>query len=152
MTPVIVVDASVALKWTVTEESSEHANALIDDLASGAIVLAAPDHLIGEVANGLRKRVSQGILNTEDAVAALEAIAGLELEFLGGTGRWFRTLRAATDWQITTYDALYVLLALDLDAELVTADHRLADSAHERLLPVQSLRPTPILMTSWCKG
>jgi predicted nucleic acid-binding protein len=139
MIPVVVVDASVALKWTVTEESSEQANALIDNLASGAIALAAPDHLIGEVANGLRKRVSQGILNTDDAVAALEIIGELELEFFGGTDRWLRTLRAAMDWQITTYDALYVLLALDLDAELVTSDHRLADSAREKSLPVRSL-------------
>ena len=52
---------------------------------------------------------------------------------------WFRTLQAAMDWQVTTYDALYVLLAFDLDSELVTADDRLADTARERSLPVRSL-------------
>lgn len=139
MTPVVVVDASVALKWTVTEVNSEQANGLIDDLAGGSTVLAAPDHLVGEVANGLRKRVSQGVLTTEDAVAALEAIAGIGLEFVSGTDRWFRTLKAAMDWQVTSYDALYVLLALDLDAELVTADDRLAANADAKSLPVRPL-------------
>lgn len=139
MTTPVVVDASVALKWAVSEEGSAQANALLDDLAGGAIALTAPEHLVGEVANGLRKRVTQGILNTEDALAALDAIAALGLEFLGGTGRWLRTLKAAVDWQITTYDALYVLLALDLHAELVTADHRLVHTAHEKSLPVRSL-------------
>lgn len=152
MTAPIVVDASVALKWAVNEEGSEHANALLDDLADGAIRLAAPEHLIGEVANGMRKRVTQGILNTEDAVEAFDAIAALELEFLGGAGRWFETLKAAMDWQITTYDALYVLVALDLDAELLTADHRLADTAHQKSLPVRSLMAYTTPDPRGCKG
>lgn len=46
----------------------------------------------------------------------------------GGTGRWVRCLAAAMQWGLTTYDAVYVLLALDLDAELVTADTRLLDA------------------------
>ena len=109
----------------------------------------APEHLVGEVANGLRKRVavrrihrfssfeaargrameSQNLLTVEDACAALDAIAHLELTFVGGAGRWFRCLAAALEWRITTYDALYVLLARDFDAELVTADERLHTAA-----------------------
>ena len=41
----------------------------------------------------------------------------------------FRCLAAALEWGITTYDALYVLLARDFDAELVTADERLHAAA-----------------------
>lgn len=47
----------------------------------------------------------------------------------GGAGRWFRCLAAALEWGVTTYDALYVLLARDFDAELVTADDRLRSAA-----------------------
>ncbi|MEO9221011.1 MAG: hypothetical protein ABI251_04380, partial [Mycobacteriaceae bacterium] len=61
------------------------------------------------------------------------------LEFISGKERWLRSPQAALDWGATTYDALYVLLALDLDAELVTADVRLADSARKRSLPVRLL-------------
>lgn len=139
MSTVIVVDASVALKWVVEEAGSEHANALLDGLAAGMTSLVAPDHLIGEVGNGLRKRVAQHHLTVDDALAALEAVAALEIEFVGGTERWFRCLRAAVDWQVTSYDALYVLLAQDLGVELVTADVRLADAAVKRSLPVRAL-------------
>lgn len=73
-------------------------------------------------ATGLRKRVVQGQLSREEAVDALEALGDLELDFHGGTPRWLRSLRVALDWNVTSYDALYLSLALDLDTELVTAD------------------------------
>ncbi len=119
----------MALKWVVTETGSEEAASLLDEMAAGAVALLAPEHLVGEVANGLRKRVAQNLLTVEDACAALDAIAHLELTFVGGAGRWFRCLAAALGWGITTYDALYVLLAGDFDAELVTADERLHTAA-----------------------
>lgn len=125
----VVVDASVALKWVVTEPGSAEAASLLDELAAGAVALLAPEHLVGEVANGLRKRVAQHVLTVEDACQALDAISQLELTFVGGPVRWFRCLPAALDWGFTTYDALYVLLARDFDAELVTADERLYTAA-----------------------
>lgn len=135
----VVVDASIALKWVVTEVGSDQASALLTDLADGTISLVAPEHLLGEVGNGLRKRVAQGVLIADDAVTALDAVAALRVEFISGPQRWVRSLRAGLDWGVTTYDALYVLLALDLDAELLTADARLAESAHRRSLPVRLL-------------
>lgn len=125
----MVVDASVALKWVVTEPGSEEAAALLDELATGAVALLAPEHLVGEVAGGLRQRVAQQVLTAEDAGAALDAIARLDLTLVGGVGRWFRCLAAALDWGLTPYDALYLLLAKDFDAEFVTADERLHAAA-----------------------
>lgn len=125
----LVVDASVALKWVVAEPGSEEAASLLDEMAVGAVALLAPEHLVGEVTNGLRKRVAQNVLTVEDACEALDAIGHLELTFVGGAGRWFRCLPAALEWGITAYDALYVLLARDFDAVLVTADERLHTAA-----------------------
>ena len=139
MSTPLVVDASVALKWVVTEAGSDQAAELLTDMASGALSLLAPEHFLGEVGNGLRKRVAQGILSDDDALDAFDAIAALELEFFAGPQRWLACLRAALDWQLTTYDALYVQLALDLDAELITADTRLVKTARSRSLPVRPL-------------
>lgn len=97
MSRTLVVDASVALKWVVPERGSSDAEALLTDVAAGNIALAAPEHLVGEMANGLRKRVTQGVLESADATVALETVAAIDVEFFGGTERWFRTLRAATD-------------------------------------------------------
>jgi len=108
-------------------------------MSDRTVSLVAPEHLVGEIGNGLRKRVAQGVLRADDALTALDAVGSLGLEFVGGSDRWFRSLPAALDWGVTTHDALYVLLALDLDAELITADVRLADSARSRSLPVRPL-------------
>lgn len=139
MSDVLVIDASVAMKWVVTESGSDRAAALLTELAGGAVSLVAPEQLLGEVGNGLRKRVAQRVLSAADAVAALEAVSELGLELIGGPQRWLRALPAALDWGVTTYDALYLLLALDLDADLVTADLRLAESAGAHGLPVRPL-------------
>ncbi len=139
MTTVLVVDASIALKWVMTEAGSDEASLLLADMVDRDLSLVAPEHLLGEIGNGLRKRVAQGALSADDALAAMEAIAALDLELVGGSERWFRSLSAALEWEVTTYDALYVLLAVDLDAELITADVRLAESAGRKSLPVRRL-------------
>lgn len=134
----VVVDASVALKWVVDEPGSAAAHQLLTG-AAAPLPLVAPEHLVGEVANGLRKRAAQGALTTRDALAALTDITELDVEFVGGPERWARTLEAALEWSVTTYDALYVLLAVELRIELVTADLRLVDSARRKGLPVRPL-------------
>lgn len=141
MTERLVIDASVALKWVVEEQGSDEAASLLAGLAAGSLSLAAPDHLIGEVGNGLRKRVAQHVLSGSDAVAAMASIADLGLELVSDPDRWFRCLAVALDWQLTTYDALYVLLARDLDAELITADIRVAAAAERHSLPISLLQP-----------
>lgn len=141
MSALVVVDASVAMKWVVTETGSDEAGQLLTELSEGRCTLVAPEHMVGEVGNGLRKRVAQGVLGTDEAMAALDAISSLGLELIGGSQRWFRTLAAAMDWGVTTYDALYVLLTLDLGCEVVTADARLLASTARRSLPVRLLTP-----------
>jgi predicted nucleic acid-binding protein len=123
----------------MTEAGSDEASLLLADMVDRDLSLVAPEHLLGEIGNGLRKRVAQGALSADDALAAMEAIAALDLELVGGSERWFRSLSAALQWEVTTYDALYVLLAVDLDAELITADVRLAESAGRKSLPVRRL-------------
>ncbi|MGH8963728.1 MAG: type II toxin-antitoxin system VapC family toxin [Actinomycetes bacterium] len=131
----LVVDASVALKWTVTEQGTDDANDLLDN---GALLIA-PEHLLGEVGNGLRKRVAQGVLGRDEAIAALDAIVQLEIEYVTGAERWARTLRDALAWGVTTYDAIYIAVAVDLGAPLITADRRLLTSATALGLPVLGL-------------
>ncbi len=98
MTVVVVVDASVALKWVVTEAGSDEASQLLADMVDRQLSLVAPEHLVGEIGNGLRKRVAQDTLSTDDALTALDAIAALDLELIGGSERWLRALRAALEW------------------------------------------------------
>lgn len=135
----LVVDASVAIKWVVDEPGSDAAQELLDDHLSDTTPLLAPEHLVGEVGNGLRKLVGRGLIDRRDAMAALGDLVDLEIGFLDSVAVWPRTLEAALEWQLTTYDAVYVLTALDRQTELVTADRRLQQTCAERDLPVRLL-------------
>lgn len=137
MTSELVVDASVALKWFVEESGSDQAHELLDAHLSETTMLAAPSHLLGEVGNGLRKLVVRQQIRSADAVAALADLVDLKIDLLDSTAVWPRTLEAALQWQVTTYDAIYVLTALDRDIELVTADVRLHESCSPLGLPVR---------------
>ncbi|MGQ0623556.1 MAG: type II toxin-antitoxin system VapC family toxin [Sporichthyaceae bacterium] len=139
MSDILVIDASVALKWVVEEERSDRAAALLIDFDDGEVELVAPEHLVGEVGNGLRKRVTQQVLSVADARAALVGIRDLELELIADPARWYASLSAALDWQLTTYDAHYVLLAQAIGGELVTADARIVAAARVHRLPVRPL-------------
>jgi len=137
MTPGLVVDASVALKWLIDEPGSDQANELLDAHLDQSMTLAAPGHLLAEVGNGLRKLVARGSMDGPDAASALEDLVDLDIDLLDSTPVWPRTLEAALQWQVTTYDAVYVLTALDRGTDLVTADARLHTSCSPLGLPVR---------------
>jgi predicted nucleic acid-binding protein len=121
----LVVDASVVIKWHVDEI---HSDAALRLLADDAPELHVPDLMFPEVGNILWKKISRGDLTQEQArgIAHLVAVAPLEvhpsaplleaaLEIAARTGR-------------TVYDSLYGALAVQLDCRMVTADLRLYNS------------------------
>ena len=127
----VVVDASVAIKWHLTEIHSAAAARLLQD---GAPELHVPDLVFPEVGNVLWKKVRRGDLTEDQAreIAHLLALAPLEvhpaaplleaaLEIANKTGR-------------TAYDSLYVALALKLGCRLVTADARLHNALKDGAL------------------
>lgn len=117
-----IVDAGVAVKWVVAEEGSERALALLESDHE----LLAPDWLLVECANVLWKRVRRG-----DLTAAEAAVRMRVLERLDACLRPARPLaRRAHDLSITlrhpAYDMIYLALAEQEQAVMVTADERLA--------------------------
>jgi predicted nucleic acid-binding protein len=82
------------------------------------------EHFHLEVAKVLRRDVLAGDIDDADATRRVEILAGWELN----VARVAPLLKAA--WQhrhnITVHDALYVVLARQLEATLVTGDHKLA--------------------------
>ena len=77
----VVVDASLAFKWLVSEEHSEPARAISRSWASAGIQAAAPYLMPVEVTNALHRRVERGELTVEDAVRLLGHLlaSGIEL-------------------------------------------------------------------------
>ena len=120
----LVVDSSVAVKWFVSEGEAgvDEALALKEQHATGARILAAPSHVILEVLNALRSR-GLGQSELEDAANRL---LGTHLDLAPVETLAYRAAAISTQHGLTVYDAAFVALAESLDAELVTADRRLA--------------------------
>ena len=117
----VVVDASVAVKWLVPEVHSPAARALLREEA----VLLAPDLIRAEVGNVLWKRWRRGDLGTAEVDAALEDFRRFPLEVHSSEPLLEGAWAIARESGLTVYDSLYVALAVTQQARLVTADRRL---------------------------
>jgi predicted nucleic acid-binding protein len=124
-----VLDASVALAWCFDDESTPAAWALLDRLRS------APAHVPGlwalEVGNILlgaekRKRITQA-----RAVEFVGILDELDIQFDPHVpGRAFRdVLPLARAQRLTTYDAIYLELAMRLGLPMATKDKALRAAA-----------------------
>ena len=86
--------------------------------------LQAPELIDAEVLSVLRRLVLANTLGESNALQALNAAARLGLRRYPSRAHWPRAWELRTN--LTAYDALYVALAEQLDAPLLTADARLA--------------------------
>jgi predicted nucleic acid-binding protein len=132
----VVLDASVAVRWFVREPGSEKAA----ELLTRNIAWLAPRLMPIEVASALRRNVTARKLRAELAVQALEALLQnarsgalnlVEDETLI-TGAF--SLALAVNHRFP--DCLYVTLAEREGASLATADHALARLAEQRKINV----------------
>lgn len=119
-----VVDASVAAKWLLPEAHTGRAERL---LANGA-ALFAPDLLYAEVANVLWKRVLRGEVAEEAADEALALLLQIEIAITPARELLAQAFAIACRFERTVHDAMYVALALQEDAVLVTSDKRLCNA------------------------
>jgi predicted nucleic acid-binding protein len=124
---VIVLDASAAIELILNTDA---ASLVVDRIASPDETLHAP-HLVGvEVLQVVRRYVASGAVEVNDAEAALEDFAALDI------ARYAHEPLAPRVWELrenlTAYDAVYVALAEVLDAPLLTFDQRIADAPRHR--------------------
>lgn len=130
---VVVVDASLALKWVLQEQHTTEAISLLRTWAAGQTHPIAPSWFACEVANVLYQRVRRGQLSIPDAQTALGTVLG------GMTVRdhepavALRALEMADMLgQPATYDSQYLALAERESCELWTADQRFWAAASTR--------------------
>lgn len=116
-----VVDASVAVKWLVTEELSHESATLLD----AGLTLLAPDLLFAEATSALSAKQRHGEIDREELAAAVELLRAAPV----ATPASMRQLaassaRLAADLKHPVYDCFYLALAIHEDYPVVTADMR----------------------------
>lgn len=121
----VVVDASLAVKWLVSEVDSQEAWELARSWASEGKRLTAPHLMPVEVASALYRRVVRQELSLEVAIRLMDRLVagGVELHETGHLHR--RAMALARELQQpAVYDAHYLALAELLNCEMWTADER----------------------------
>jgi predicted nucleic acid-binding protein len=124
----LVVDASVAVKWVVREPDSDAAAALRGEQ------LIAPALWLAEAANVLWRRARIGDITAEEARSRLSELVNAPVASLPMEPYLDHALQLATELGHPIYDCIYLALALRQDTYVVTADGRFAAAASRPVL------------------
>ncbi len=118
----VVVDASVVVKWFNMEEHSESAERLKDKHLKSEITLVSPVLLVFEVLNALRYNPELG---ASDVKEAFNDLLGIQVKLYPAEEWLSHAVLMAYDHGLTIYDASYIALANHLNCLLYTADSKL---------------------------
>ncbi len=116
----LVVDASVAVLWTLTQRNSDRAAALQSE---GELI--APSLIVAEIGNAIWKAVRRGDLPPHESGTAIEIALGPISALTPMEELYPRALEFAIERDHPIYDCFYIALAEREHAEMVTADERM---------------------------
>lgn len=136
-----VVDASVALKWCLPAETELLVPQALDLLASyrrGEVQFLVPDLFWPEVANAVWKSAWKQKIDHAGAETAYAKIAELDIPTIPSYEFIPKALQLAVSYRRTVYDSLYIALAMQSRAAVITADERLVNAV-ATYLPVKWL-------------
>lgn len=129
---VVVLDASVAVRWVVEEEGSDEAAALLER----ELTWITPRLLLTEVASALRRKVADNALLPavagQSVDVLLQAVADGVIRLVDDERIIAQALLLAVSLQHKVPDCVYLALAEREGASIATADDRLARLARSR--------------------
>jgi predicted nucleic acid-binding protein len=117
---VIVVDANVAIKWTIDQPLRAQARSLV----SCRDVLVAPAMFVGEVTSAIWQYVRAGQISEEQGQQGLSLIVAQIAVFEDDADLAANALAIGLELKCAPYDCFYLVSALRRSTSLVTADRR----------------------------
>ncbi len=119
-----VVDASVAVKWLVTEDDSEVA----EELVTSGHDLHAPRLMASEVANAIWRKARMGEIERRVAGILLADLPDMPVHWGADESVAADAMRLALALDHPIYDCMYLALAHRIGAVMLTADRRFANA------------------------
>jgi predicted nucleic acid-binding protein len=126
-----VLDASVAVKWFLSpkdEPLSDEALTLYKKYLHGEIRFVVPDLFWVELGSAFWRAIRLGRFSKASAQEAIASLMKCDFPTLSIAPLLERAFHIATVFDRTVYDSLYVALAVESEAQLITADERLANA------------------------
>lgn len=132
----LVLDSSVTLAWVLDDEDGLGPELLARLSATDDAIV--PAHWILEVTNGLRMAVRRRRLAPDDPPRILARIGkqSIQIDVETSLRGWREIPELAASFNLTTYDAAYLELAMRADAPLATLDRDLARAARAARVPL----------------
>jgi predicted nucleic acid-binding protein len=118
---IVVIDASVAVKWFIQEPDRAAARQLLEPGKR----LIAPELLVAEVASALWKRAMAGESDVRQAPLTAASLPRFFARLVSLAPLATRSLEIAAELRHPVYDCFYLALAESEDTVVVTADRRL---------------------------
>ena len=126
----LVVDASVAVKFVAEEPGSDAAY----EFVVGPDSLIAPDWVVVEVASAIWRKVKRCEILEVHAEADLESLPEFFAKLYAATDLLKEAFRLSFRLRHPVYDCVYLALAIREDARLLTADWKFEKAVrHARL-------------------
>lgn len=116
----IVVDASIVVKWFVAEQDHALAFQLLDQKH----VFIAPDLIFSETTNVLWKKFRKGEATVEQCERAVSALPEFFQGVISSSGMIANAFKLATHLDHSVYDCIYLACAQGSGTKLATADKR----------------------------
>ena len=126
----IVVDVSAVFGFIFPDERSPYTLAVARYMESNSAI--APDFFRIEATNILRMQEKRGRWQTEDVDVFLRDVESLDITYTYFNRPWFNTawlLQLQRRYDLTSYVALYLALALHNGVPLATTDTALKNAA-----------------------
>jgi predicted nucleic acid-binding protein len=120
-----VIDASVAVKWTVAEDFADAAMRVLETREE----MVAPAHWLAEATNAIWAKCRRGDLSLPQGEERVTTLAGAPVRALPLDRLLTAAFAIALQAGITVYDSLYIAAAIEANLPLITADRRLYDAA-----------------------
>ncbi len=142
MTDIVVVDASLALKWVLSEADSNTAITLLQRWNTDNTEIIAPALFTYEATNILYRQVVTNKLSYEEAKKLLTKLLsiGILLNFVQHREISTRAMELSHRFGLpAAYDAHYLALAEHEKCEYWTADSRLYNAVRDKLSWVRLL-------------
>jgi predicted nucleic acid-binding protein len=129
MSAAFVVDCSVAMAWLFADEATAETSALLDRLKNEAALVPSLWRL--ELANVMAMAERKGRITPGQAAAFIADVGALDIEMDNeGPARAFaELLPLCRAHHLTSYDAVYLELAMRAQLPLATLDVDLAKAA-----------------------
>lgn len=132
-TPLFVLDASVAVKWFLTDEGDRGpAEALLRDFRDDRVRLIAPEQIRYEVPSAIRNALRTNRITVDQARSAISRFLAWQVPTFSSDEVVLTAYEQSLRFGSSFYDGLYLALAEMSETPLIHADARLRNALGDR--------------------